>query len=49
MTCILSASVANARCNPNVDGQRTVIHNDKKAIHKEKMNIFRDLLKEMKD
>ena len=24
MTCILSASVANARCNPNVDGQRTV-------------------------
>jgi hypothetical protein len=25
------------------------LHNDKKAMHKEKMNLFCDLLKEMKD
>ena len=29
--------------------ERQNLHNDKKAMHKEKMNLFRDLLKEMKD
>jgi hypothetical protein len=29
--------------------ERQNLHNDKKAMHKEKMNLFCDLLKEMKD
>ena len=29
--------------------ERQNIHNDKKTIHKEKINLFCDLLKEMKD
>ena len=29
--------------------ERQNVHNDKKTMHKEKMNLFRDLLKEMKD
>ena len=29
--------------------ERQNIHNDKKAMHEEKMNLFRDMLKQMKD
>jgi hypothetical protein len=39
MTCILSASVANVRCNPNLDGQRTIDATTFSNIHMHPMNF----------
>jgi hypothetical protein len=39
MTFILSASVVNVRCNPNIDGQRTINATTFSNVHMHPINF----------